>query len=297
MINLIFIFSYKIEIEDQLKKEIPLYLTLKATNKKFKLPDYLLIENKLSFKKDYTLFNLNGEKYIYIKSSYIKDKLKDKLFIIFYWDMIAIFSVAILYYLVLYRLIIKEKNYLKNFEILLLIFSHKLRNFLTTSKLNLHLIKTENRVPLERLIHAHENLTKDLENIQYFIKRLPTQNQSKNKINIPNLIKSLMDELELNKHFSIKFNFSEIYINAPYQDIYFALYLLFDNILKHAGQNVTIKCGKIKKLKYLIIKNDINENETKGLGVGLNVVEKLLTTHGFKIKRKITSTFTIAIKF
>ncbi len=298
MINLVFVISYKQEMENYLRKEINLYLHLLNSNESIAIPKYLKIEDDLLVNINYSLFQINNNKYVFIRTSYFKNKIKNKIYLILYWDLIALLSVAILYYILLHRFILTEKNYQKNFEIMLLIISHKLRNFMTSSKINLQLMETDNQNAFERLKKSHKVLETDVKYISTFLKSLPNSEFKPVKINIARVIKNILDEFPNLDEKVIRVNTKNVNIIASKYDIYFSFYLLFDNLMKYSNKNAFIRCGEINKLKYFIIKNDIKNDIEEGLGVGLNAAEKIFEKYNFKMKYRIKkNSFVVSIKF
>lgn len=298
MINIIFIQTFKTQAEENLKKEIKLYQKLIINKIKTDLPDYLKITNK-EFKYDnYVVFEIQKPYYFYVKSSFIRDIAKDKLFLLLYWDMIIILSVALLYYLTIYRTIDREKQYLKTLETVFLVFSHKLRNFFTSSKINLELIKKGKLESVERLISSNNLLENDLNNILNISEKLNTRSFQKENLDIKEAINSTIDQINLSENFKIKIRGKEFIIKGIKDDIYNSLFLIFDNIKKYGLKKISIKFTIYKGKKYLIIKNDVNQNlKSSGLGVGLSVAEKLMQKNGFKLSWKSSKNFSLKIRF
>ncbi|MBZ4642722.1 MAG: hypothetical protein PWQ25_1538 [Deferribacteres bacterium] len=303
MINFIFIQTFKFQTEENLKKEIMLYQELISKNIRITLPDYLKIVNDSSIKNNYVLFEIKKPNYFYIKEDFIKNQIKDKMLLLLYWDIIIIFSVAILYYLTIYRTLDREKQYLKTVEAVFLVFSHKLRNFLATTKINIELLNKGKKDALTRLVNINKMLETDLNNISKITEKLSINSYSKENVDIVKLIENIIEDFDLKNSFYIKKYGKKIYATCTKDEVYNALYLIFDNTKNYGLNRITIKSGLYKNLKYLLIKNNINNSNTskdvhKGLGVGLNIAEKLLSKNRFKLKwRSTTKDFCIKISF
>ncbi|MBZ4672608.1 MAG: hypothetical protein JG762_838 [Deferribacteraceae bacterium] len=298
MINIIFIQAFKTQAEENLKREITLYQKMIQNKIKVNLPDYMRITDKSFGQEKYILFEINKPNYFYVKSTYIRDLVKDKLFLMLYWDMIIILSVALLYYLTIYRAIDREKQYLKTIETAFLVFSHKLRNYLASAKINLELIKKGKHEPVERLITSHLLLENNLNNILKITEKLNTKSFQKQNLNIKEIIHSIILELQISDKFDVKIRGRNFYVKGIKNDVYNSLYLIFDNIRKYGLKKISIKFVMFKGKKYVIIVNDINPDiKSAGLGVGLTVAEKLMQKNGFRLSWKGNKNFWVKIKF
>jgi len=298
MINFIFINTFKSAAEENLRKEITLYQKLITKNIDVSIPHYLEITNSSLKKNGYTLFEIDKQSYFYVKSDYIKNLLKDKISLLLYWDIIIILSIALLYFLTIYRVIDREKAYLKNFEIIFLVFSHKLRNYLTSAKVNLEMIKKGKSEVADRLIFSNSLLESDLNSLFNFVNKIDVNYTKREKINVKDLVFKLIKELKLSEIFSLRYNINNFYITGFYNDIYQSFYLLFDNIRQHACKNLYIRAGSFRNKNYIILKNDIREDTNAGLRVGLSVAEKLLEKNKTSIKwKKDKKYFIVKIKF
>lgn len=299
MINIIFINTFKEEVEEYLRKEIALYQKLVLNkNIDIPIPHYLEITNTSIKKNNYVLFEINKSYYYYVKSDYIKNLLNDKILLLLYWDIIIILSIVLLYYLTLFRAVDREKTYLKNFEIIFLVFSHKLRNYLTSSKLNLELIKKGKSEVADRLIFSNNLLENDLNNIFNFINKIEINQIKREKFSLEELLCKLLKTLNLTDTLSVKINIKNFYIKGFYNDIYQSFYLIFDNIQKYAHKNLYIRAGNFKNKNYIILKNDIKEDTNSGLRVGLSVAEKLLEKNRVSVNwKKGKKYFIVKIKF
>jgi len=298
MINIIFIQAFKTQAEENLRKEIALYQKLIENRIKIDPPEYLRITDKTFGEGKYIMFEIKKPYYFYVKSTYIKDLVKNKVFLLLYWDTIIILSVALLYYLTIYRTIDREKQYLKTVETAFLVFSHKLRNYLASAKINIELIKKGRFEPIDRLISSNKLLENDLNDIFKITEKLNIKSFQKQNISIKETINSIINELKLTENFEIKIKGEDFFIKGVKEDIYNSLFLIFDNAKKYGLKKIFLKFTTYKGRKYLIIKNDVNQStKSAGLGVGLSVAEKLMQKNNFKLSWKGNKYFTVKINF
>ncbi|TYB32618.1 MAG: hypothetical protein FXF49_10635 [Flexistipes sinusarabici] len=139
MLNAIFLYSFKAEIQKRISVEIDRHQKLSQ----YTTPDnpaYLKVSEKNIFIPGYELYDIRGRYKYYVDKSYLEQEVRNKLLLMFYWDAVIIFSVSVLYYFTAYRLIKNRENYSKSFEIILLVLGHKLKNYLAGQRVNAEII-------------------------------------------------------------------------------------------------------------------------------------------------------------
>ena len=139
MLNAIFLYSFKTEIQKRISLEIERHHELSQYTSPDN-PAYLKISEKNIFIPGYELYDIRGRHKYYVDKSYLEQEVRDKLLLMFYWDAVIIFSVSVLYYFTAYRLIKNRENYSKSFEIILLVLGHKLKNYLAGQRVNAEII-------------------------------------------------------------------------------------------------------------------------------------------------------------
>ncbi len=139
MLNAIFLYSFKTEIQKRISLEIDRHQELSRYTKPNE-PAYLKVSEKNIFIPGYELYDIRGRYKYYVDKSYLEEEVRNKLLLMFYWDAVIIFSVSVLYYFTAYRLIKNRENYSKSFEIILLVLGHKLKNYLAGQRVNAEII-------------------------------------------------------------------------------------------------------------------------------------------------------------
>ncbi len=311
MLNAIFLYSFKAEIQKRILVEIDRHQQLSQYTTPSK-PSYLKISEKNIFIPGYELYDIRGQYKYYINKSYIRQEVRNKLLLMFYWDAVIIFSVSVLYYFTAYRLIKNREHYSQSFEIILLVLGHKLKNFLAGQRINLDIVSSQNgkaKNAAERLILSNKILTGELDNIFAFVKnfgsitelKVSTASFKKNKVHLRELIDTIEKEyLKPNKNLKrkrIRYNLYLQNIIANSNDLKFILYLLLDNAFKYSESFVYIRAGVYSRKKYLFIANDFGNSAESGLGVGLSVAEQLCRKNGIKLSWNAGKYFTAKIIF
>ncbi|MGB9731091.1 MULTISPECIES: hypothetical protein [Calditerrivibrio] len=294
MINLIFIMTINGQIEDNLRQEIRNYQILLKHNIPFDYPEYLKISKNEMDGKKYTLFEVDKPNFFYVKNSYFQERIKDKILLMVYWDFIILMVISLLYYFTVHRMILKEKRVRSSFEAILLIFSHKLRNYLSTQKINLELLKGLNNSAVSRIEESYNRLNTDISAMENYVRNINIASEKIEEINLNNLLK---DILIFNKKLKIKVKTSDLMVKGNRYDLEFLLFILMDNINKYAKSFVYIRSGIYKRRNYLLFLNDITDKQSGGLGVGLSLGEILCRKSGFRMRWKKNRYFIVLITF
>ena len=209
MLNAIFLYSFKTEIQKRISLEVDRHHELSQYTTPGK-PVYLKISNKNIFIPGYELYDIKGRHKYYVEKSYFRQEVRGKLLLMFYWDAVIIFSVSVLYYFTAYRLIKNRENYSKSFEIILLVLGHKLKNYLAGQRVNAEIIDRDTagsvitqpskdlqkvqvrdlnyksiQNAVNRIKIGNRMLTAELENIFSFVKKFGIQNDTKAEKNTP----------------------------------------------------------------------------------------------------------------
>lgn len=309
MLNIIFIYSFKGEIRSNLLKEIEFHNKLSAHTESTKIPEYIKVSDKDKIIKGFRLFDvLNSTRY-YVRDNYFKGKIKDKLFLLFYWDAVIVLTVSVLYYFTAYRILKNKENYSKLFEIVLLVFAHKIKNYLAAQRINIDIISSnrDSGNAVKRLKKGNLNFSDELESIFSFIKNFESisghyagnKNLNRQKFGLDGLIaeieKGYENRIDESKKIYKRMYLKGIYGN--YEEMKFVLYLLLDNAYRYSGCFVYIRSGVYKGKKYLFISNDIGGDYDNGLGVGLAVAEQICRKNNFSFSWNEKRNFTAKIVF
>lgn len=297
MINLIFIKTFKNYVEETLVKEISLYQSLIEKGVTVKLPYYMQVTKGDSLDADYTLFEVKKDKFFFIRSDYLREIIGGKVRLMLYWDIVILFSVVLLYYFTLYRAMEKNNRYLRTFETVLMVFSHKIGNYLSISKLNIELLKSGNTNALKRIQDSNIFLEQDFNNIKDFVGRLNLKEHAVERLNLAEIIQKTSAELSIEIQKNVRKNLKNIYVNGIYDDIAFGTYLIMDNAKKYSSDIIHLRAGTFRGKKYFFIRNDVSSDTKSGLGVGLEVASKLFVKNGHKLSWKSGKKFSARVIF
>ncbi|MCX8084070.1 MAG: hypothetical protein N3C60_04030 [Calditerrivibrio sp.] len=295
MINFIFIQSIKIQTEELLRQEIIYYKRLSKNNIPFEYPDYLKISKNEVSVRNFILFEVDKPNYFYVKKDFFVERIRNKVYLMIYWDFFILLAISLLYYFTVHKMLLKQKRLANSFETILMIFSHKLRNFLSIQKINIELIKSSNLNAAKRIEESCKSLGTDLEGMEKYIKKINLYSENVQEVDLKTFISGFIKTF-FTKELVIKDRLKDLKIEVNIYDLEFLVFLLFDNISKYSGKFFLVKNGVFRGKKYLILVNDYGENNSSGLGVGLSVAEMLCKKNNFKIKwRKKESVFVVVI--
>lgn len=297
IINFISIYSNKSFMQYNLNKNIERYLYDIHSGADIKIPYYLKFKHKNVYIKNYYLYDKHGDYYIYLKNSYFKNKLSDFAFLLFLWEAILMIVVMLGYYVIIYRASRYKNAYNRSFDIVLGVFEHKTRNFLTSQNLIIengierNCMNALNRLSLTNSIFEHE-----IERIDRFIELFKAEKIKIRKINLRDTILKNSKELNIKK---IRTNFRLFdYIIKSYDfDYDYLIYIILSNAFKYSDTFVNIKMRSYKKHLFITMENDISQSSESGLGVGLQIAELLSRKNRIKMRWSAAKNFTLTLKF
>ncbi|MGA1846947.1 hypothetical protein [Deferribacter abyssi] len=250
--------------------------------------------------KDFEFYTEFDGKYVYVKKDYLKAKTIKLSYYLFLWEAVILIFISMFYYLIVYRFFRIRRGISKTFEIILLVLNHKLRNFIASAKLNIELLKYDDKrnFAMDRLlsmINLIENENKEIvERVESF-KKLSKIYIS--KVDLKDLIKKTVIQYNCSK-IQLILKLKSIKLKSYRDDLRFIIYLLIDNIYQYAKSYAIIKTVKYKKSIFVVFENDIAQDRESGFGTGLAIVEKLCEANKIRIKRKILKDkFVVIIKF
>ena len=296
IINFISIYSNKSFMQYNLNKNIARYLYNIHSGADIKIPYYLKFKHNNIYIKNYYLYDKHGDYYIYLKNSYFKDKLSDFALLLFLWEAILMIVVMLGYYVIIYRASHYKNAYNRSFDIVLGVFEHKTRNFLTSQNLIIengiegNCIKALNKLSLINSTFEHE-----IERIDRFIELFKAEKIKIRKINLRSTILKNSKELNIKK-IQTNFKLFDYIIKTCDFDYDYLIYIILSNAFKYSDTFVNIKMRRYKKHLFVTIKNDISQSNENGLGVGLQIAELLSKKNKIKMRWSAAKNFTLTLK-
>ena len=182
------------------------------------------------------------------------------------------------------------KDYL---EIVLLVISHKLGNFLSIQKINLEIIKEKcNLNAVNRLNYAFDFIERDFKLTLNILKNIENIDFQGDKVNVKDLIEDILRNFDLKY---VKLKLKNISIKTNKNDLENLLYILIENSIKYSKNKIYIRMCLNERKLLIAIKNDIGHVIT-GRGLGLELAKFLAKKNNWKLYTKSKKEFLAILK-
>ncbi len=207
------------------------------------------------------------------------------------WETILLLSSTILFYRLLITHIRARERNRELLEILLVTFTHKLGNFISSQVINLNIISERyNDKAIDRMLIEHQTLKEDMNQIVRIMESFKTGTlMNEEKIDIRVLIDKVlysMKEQLKNRNIKIYITKRKCHVLCMPSEMEIVIYLLIDNAIKYSDNTIHIRISNINRRVILVIRNDISSKEIRGTGMGLKIVDKLCKRYRIKLKTK-----------
>jgi hypothetical protein len=297
ILNAVSVTLLKQEIENRIVKEAELYSLL--CGDKCNLPDYVVVSKGAIISDELKPVLKREGKIFWVNTGYIKNRLKEVALTIFLWEVVLLLSLSIVTAKFINRYLKQEKETRDYLKVILLVFTHKLGNFLSLQRVNLELLKNSCGAskPLKRMEEGYALIEKNFFQLLSAVKELGSTEKVE-PLNLKEIIEQLL------KHFSHVLNDKKVHLSL--KDIYFPMkksdaenlfFFLLDNAIKYSSSKVWIKLGKRKGRFYCILCNDVSPNSSKGSGVGLELVKFICRRYGIELKIRRKKDFCVFLYF
>jgi two-component sensor histidine kinase len=213
--------------------------------------------------------------YVAVREEYLTESIKPSLKRLFFFQFLLIFSLILVYQLVLDRL---WKNVEEGREFgmyLIKSISHKLGNFLAVQKTNLSLLqKTNSPQALDRMQRSIKRLEKDVS----LILRLSEEELKPVKVwvdfwkTLENVLALFEEEIKEKKFIFRKGK--DLYLYADERVLEDVLYNLLSNAIKYSKSCIHLRVSVGKDRVLFSIRNDFVEEAKGGMGLGLKLLQR-----------------------
>ncbi len=283
--NVLIVTFFKYREVDRLTNEARLYTYIKSKKPDYKLPKHIKITRHYGKIDNFQLFGGYNGHFVYFSKDYMKRDMDKFVFTLILWEFALSFLLIVMVYTVLRHFSKKEQRHKEFLSFLLGAISHKFGNFLSVQRLNLELIETRNKKPLERLKEAYVFMEKDFKNIVKMIK--DSENANSMKYDVEDVIKDTLDLFKdslSNKEVSLSIVNAKITSNG--NDFYNVIHELIENSIKYSENKIDIKTIKKNKMLYVVISNDIGAKKS-GSGFGLSLVKYISSKNRWHFETKV----------
>ncbi len=286
MLNFVAVRFHKMELLDAFYRDAERHLALMRAKEDYCPPAYIKVSEVPLGGEDLVLFKPSFEgRLVFLDLSVVKRKLKNFVLSLFLWEAFLILSLSYLFYKLLwYHLRERERN--REFlELMLLVLSHRLGNFLAAQRVNLEILK-EGRSPaaLERLERAHGYIEDQFRRTLELIRSFPTKGE-REEVELSGLVQQVLGsfegELEGKR---VEVDLEEVRVRAPRSDLEMILHLLFENAARYSRSYVRTSFRREGQKVILEVENDIAPQAPRGSGLGLELARRLGERMGAEVE-------------
>ena len=217
------------------------------------------------------------------------------------WETVLLLSATLLFYRLLITHIRDREKSREFLEILLLSFTHKLGNLISSQVVNLNLLREQNsQSALDRLLDTYDTMSKDMEDLARIIEGFKYGAvMEEEKVDIRMLLDNSLTDINRSREkrqIIVKITDRKCEIKCIGKELEIAIRLIIDNAIRYSDSWIKIRLLKVNSSIVLIVVNDKKLNASKGTGMGLKIVEKLCKRYRAKFQvRDREGTFTTAI--
>jgi hypothetical protein len=277
-LNILMFFELKRIVEESIYFRAYFHYLLYTISKNHRGDENFLVSEQIptgfsfSFRDPY---DPSKNVYVAVREEYLKESIKPSLKRLFFFQFLLIFSLILVYQLVLDRL---WKNVEEGREFgmyLIKSISHKLGNFLAVQKTNLSLLqKTNSPQALDRMQRSIKRLEKDVS----LILRLSEEELKPVKVwvdfwkTLENVLALFEEEIKEKKLIFRKGK--DLYLHTDERILEDVLYNLLSNAIKYSKSFVHLRVSVGNDRVLFSVRNDFVEDAKGGMGLGLRLLQK-----------------------
>ena len=231
-----------------------------------------------------------------IKEDYFQERLNSLMKKILFLEFLLILTLVSLYQAVVEGYIKKLEKKEGWVRQLILSLTHRLGNFMATQKVLLALLKKTYGED-ENLKRMEKSLTKAQRDFSIFTNlaredKTITIEYLNLREHVEEVLNYFDDELAKKR---LKVSLKDMFVRMDRTDLDDVLYNLVGNALKHSKSFVHIKI--CLKARTLIIRNDTSQQDRPGMGIGLELVQRIIDKYRFKLNLRYRKNYTVFVSF
>ncbi len=284
-LNFIAVRFYRAELLSNLRQDAELHL--RSFERGHRLPSYIRISEIPLRGEDLVLFNPSYKgKFVFLDLSIAKRKLRNFALNLLLWESFLVLSLGYVFYKLLWRYV-KEREQNRQFlELMLLILSHRIGNFLAAQRVNIEMLKEgAGSVVLERLEGATSYMEDQFRRTVELIRRFPKAGEGVEEVDLKELLQRVLVPFEgYFKDKRLQLELEDVKVKAPHTDLEMMVYLLVENSARYSRGYVRISLTKEGKGARIVLENDIAFDVPRGSGLGLELARRLAERIGARVE-------------
>ncbi|MCX8060171.1 MAG: hypothetical protein N3C13_03120 [Aquificaceae bacterium] len=211
-------------------------------------------------------------------------------------EFVFVFTLVLLFQTLVESYIGKLKDKEEWVRGLMLSLMHRLGNFMATQRVLLAMLKKNSAkdANLQRMERSLQRAQREFSIFMNLAKENPPLEVSPQ--NLEELIKESLKyfEEELGKK-RLVLSLREMHVRINRTDLEDVLYNLIGNAVKHSKSLLHLKV--CPKLGILVIRNDVGEGVSFGMGIGVELTRRVLKRYGFELRIRLKSHYTVFVHF
>ena len=297
ILNLVSFTLLKREVESRILKEVELYALLHEKN--YKLPPYIVVSRGVILSRELKpILSKNGKIY-WVDVKYPEKRIKEVALTIFLWEVALLLLLGLVTANFVNRYLRQEKEMRDYLKVILLVFTHKLGNFLSLQRVNLEILKNTCRTnrALKRMEEGYTLMEKDFLQLLSAVRKMGEEEEVE-PVNLREVVEDTIKHFShLLKEKTVHLSLQDVYVPMRKGDAENLFFFILDNAVKYSSSWIKVRVGKCKGRNYFVCINDINKNSSKGSGVGLELVKFICKRYRFKLRLKRNGDFLLYLSF
>ncbi|MFN3813447.1 MAG: sensor histidine kinase [Aquificaceae bacterium] len=295
--NFLLFYEIRSLVDESLYREAYAHYLIYTSNRNYKGDEHFYIQDDKGNAYRIFVFKDPSEPLkdinVSVSKPYVEKLINDPIKRIFFAEFLTIFSVILVYQLVIdnfLRKIHEQEEWTKS---LIVSIAHKFGNFLSVQKVNLSLLKSgkTDGSTIRRIERSLSRVEKDMNLFLNILKE--EKHMKKEWIRADRILIDLLKDFEedmMDKRLIAKL--SEVYVYADSVDLMDIFFNLISNSIKHSKSFVQIRMCKTNEEALFVFRNDMSSASGGGMGVGNVLLSKVVERQGGKLSVRIKKYYT-----
>jgi signal transduction histidine kinase len=160
-------------------------------------------------------------------------------------------------------------------------------NFLAAQRVDLELVRnTGSRGALDRLERGASFLERDFRHIIRVIRDYRFEDAEREELDLAAIARKSLEQLHSELKGKARLRLQPAPLRGCRQELETVVFLLMENAARYSESQVILRSGRVNRISYLFMQNDVSGTATKGTGVGLSIAERLGRRNGLVMRNR-----------